>query len=111
MTLSVRALDANGDWTFGQGLQNYLTGTPSVGQRIYTRLRCVKNDWFLNYDFGIDYFSANPEVITEQIRTTILSTDGVVELLEFNVTLNDNRVLSISATVRDEAGELIEVNT
>lgn len=111
MTLSVRALDANGDWTFGQGLQNYLTGTQSVGQRIYTRLRCVKNDWFLNYNFGIDYFSANSELITEQIRTTILSTDGVVELLRFDVELNDNRVLSVSATVRDETGELIEVNT
>ncbi len=36
--MRVRALDVNGDFTYGKGQNDYLTGNAAVGQSIKTRL-------------------------------------------------------------------------
>lgn len=110
MILATRALDANHDWTFGQGKQNYLQERESISQRIKTRLLCLRNDWFMALDYGVDYFSANEAVITKQMQQMIIETNGVVELLSFTYTVDDDRKLSVSAVVRDVYGQEIEVS-
>jgi len=109
---AVRSLDSAGDWTFGNGRSNYLVGKDAVSQRLTTRIRLVTNDWFLNLDIGIDYFSAQPFTIIQQIRETILTTDGVVELVSLDSSYDgEERKLVVSAIVRDEQNNLIEVTT
>lgn len=109
MTLNVRRVDSNGDWTFGSGKNCYLTDTAATRQRLKTRLRCVVNDWFLNFNYGIDYFSADRDVIETQIRRTILETDGIEALLSFTSGLDEERKLTVTALVIDTAGNEIEV--
>lgn len=53
----IRALDANGDITFGQGRQNYLTGQAAVALNIQTRLLSFLNNAFWAMGFGIDWFT------------------------------------------------------
>ena len=71
---AVRIVDQAGDWTFGNGRNNYATGRDGLAQSLSTRLKCIVNDWFLNFDFGIDYFGGTPYAIEQQILKTILNT-------------------------------------
>jgi hypothetical protein len=55
--MSVRALDANGDWTFGAGQNNYLTGLAEVIQNIQTDILSFYGDCFFDTSKGIDYYN------------------------------------------------------
>lgn len=55
--MRIRALDANGDITFGQGQQNYLTGQAAIGLNIKTRLLSFLNNCFWAMGAGIDWFT------------------------------------------------------
>ena len=46
--MRVRAIDKNGDWTFGHSRNNYKTGIEAVKQSVVTRIKSFKNDWFLD---------------------------------------------------------------
>lgn len=109
--IAIRRLDKDGDWTFGNGKSSYTANRESVEQSLVTRLRCVKNDWFLNMDYGIDYFGGTPYIVEAQIRQTILRTKGVVELVELSSDFNsDERRLLVTAIVTDEQGNSIKVS-
>lgn len=50
----VRALDINGDWTFGQGKGNYLTNQAAIAQNVQTRLLSFLGDCFFDPTAGIN---------------------------------------------------------
>lgn len=52
-----RGLDSNGDWTFGQGKSNYLTGNDAIGTNIATRIRSWIGDCFFDQNAGIDWLN------------------------------------------------------
>ena len=106
---AVRALDKDGDWTFGRGRANYLTKIESTAQRLATRIRCVRDNWFLDFSYGIDYANGTPQEVEAQIRRTILETKDVAELVAFSADYGEDRNLVVTATVRDITGELLEV--
>lgn len=85
----VRSLDANGDWTFGQGKSNYFSGQKAIMQLIRTRLLEFLGDCFFSVDEGIDYWtflSGKDQLSFElAIRTTILNTQGVTGIISANV--------------------------
>lgn len=83
----IRALTQTGDWTFGQGVQNYLRDEPAIEENIATRLRSFLNDAFWALDFGIDWYellgATGPETqaaIVLATRQMIAESYGVVRI-------------------------------
>ena len=102
--MRVRALDLSGDWTFGQGSNNYLQNNAAIVQDIATRLRSVLGDCFFALSDGIDWFnllgSFNLLGLSAAVRTTILNTQNVTKLIAVNVNLDDNsRKVTMNYTV------------
>lgn len=79
--MRVRALDSNGDWTFGSGQNDYLSGTSAVIQAIQTRLLMFLGDCFFATNQGIDWFtflggSKNQLALELAINAVILNTQS-----------------------------------
>ena len=55
MTVRVRRLDKNHDWTFGQGFSNYASESEAIAQNVQTRLWSFTNDWFLDLEHGLPW--------------------------------------------------------
>lgn len=78
-----RALDADGDMTFGAGQANFLINSPAaVAQAIRTRLLLLVTEWFLDQEEGTPYQTQILGVRTQETRDAaiqdrILGTDGV----------------------------------
>lgn len=105
-----RALDANGDMTFGQGSGNFLINSPeAVGQAVMTRLRLLTGEWFLDVEAGTPYstqiLGRNTTATYDQaIRERILDTEGVTDLVNYSSSLVGRR-LSVAATINTIYGE------
>jgi hypothetical protein len=101
----VRALDSNGDWTFGGGDSNYLEGNAAIEQQIKCRLLEFTGNCFWNPQGGLNWPGLlgqrnNQQVLNLQIGSIILNTNGVTSIQQLNVQLNRNtRNLSISWVV------------
>jgi hypothetical protein len=82
-----RNLDTDGDWTLGQGQQNFLRDEAAIELNIQTRLKCFLGDCFWAVEFGIDWWNLlgtrNPVAqanIVIQVRTMIANSYGVVRI-------------------------------
>lgn len=99
----VRGLDANNDWTFGRGKNNYLFSKAAIGQSIKTRLSSFLGDCFFDTGAGIDWFnllgSKKEFDLTLAIRAVIFNTPGVTRLLEVSTVLDQNRNLRVEYSV------------
>jgi len=106
----VRALDIDGDWTFGQGKNNYLSGQLAVAQSIKTRLSSFLGDCFFDTAAGIDWFNLLGSKRVLELRlaiaSTILNTDNVASLVELSVNLDQNRLLTTQYTVTTNFADL-----
>lgn len=106
----IRALDANGDWTFGKGKSNYKKDLPALRQNIKTRLLEWKGDCFFDSGAGVDWNSRlgkrsqiNP--LIDEVRTVILKTDGVTEVLNVDSNLDSDRNLTLNYSIKTVFGE------
>jgi hypothetical protein len=103
MAITVRKLDNNKDWTFGQGLANYQDKDNAIAQNVSTRLKSFMFDWFLDQQANIDWFNIlgqknNKQVILNVVKTTVLNTDGVIsvsDILILDGTDTQSRMLQI----------------
>lgn len=108
--MRVRRTDKDGDWTFGQGRNNYADGGECVAQRVCTRLRSFQGDWFLDLEHGLPWLPrmerpADLAQIEVDIKRCILTTEGVSEILDFQLDVTpDDRRLAIGVTLRDNLG-------
>ncbi|BBP84549.1 MULTISPECIES: hypothetical protein [Pseudomonas] len=108
--MRVRRIDKDGDWTFGQGRNNYADGSECVAQRVCTRLRSFSGDWFLDLEHGLPWLPrmerpADLAQIEVDIKRCILTTEGVSEILDFQISETpDDRRLGIAVTLRDSQG-------
>jgi hypothetical protein len=103
--MSVRALDVNGDWTFGSGRNNYLTGNAAVGQEIRSNLLSFLRDCFFSMADGIDWFAIlgfkNTQSAQLAIAGRILNTPGVTGIKKLQVDLAPgSRRISVSYQVQ-----------
>jgi hypothetical protein len=102
-TQIVRALDGNGDWTFGQGFNNYLSYNYEIAQEIQTQLNMFLGDCFFDLTAGIDWWNLlgakNEDLILLFVAATIANVKGVTGILNLSTTLDDNRNLSIQYSV------------
>ncbi len=112
-----KRLDENNDWTFGNGLANYLKDNEATLQNVMTRLKSFKNDWFLDTETNIDWFNilgskTNEATIIKEIERVTLETEGVVRVNSIKLTYdsdNGNREASVFmdiATAYSEANIL-----
>jgi len=113
--MSVSRLDSNGDWTFGQGLAGYITGSDEIKQNVVTRIQSFKNDWFLDTDAHIDWFNLlsnrnTKETTKSQLSKTVLDTVGVNTLDELNFILDrENRKANIQLSYTDIYGASVPI--
>jgi hypothetical protein len=79
---------------------NLVTGVPLVQQRLKQSLMFFLGEWFLDETDGVPYYrdilKKSPDKITVEsaLKTAILETPDVLELLEFNLTY-DNPIRSL----------------
>lgn len=87
-----RNLDLQGDWSFGQGLSNYIAKNAAISLNIKTRLLSWLNDCFFDMNAGIDWTnrlgSKNQRALLERdLRRVILQSYGVTAIVTFDTVL------------------------
>lgn len=108
--MSVRKVDKNNDFTFGNSLRDYAREGEEVHQNVTTRLKSWYNDWFLGVDEYIDweFLLSNlntSEEIQKQVRAIILNTVGVARIISLNIEVNKTQR---NATVECEYDTLFD---
>ncbi len=108
----VRALDGNGDWTFGFGLGNYLSKQARFNQNIQTRLFEEVGDCFFNLGAGLNqslYTQKSILALDLAIRGIIMGTPDFVGLAALTNRLTSSRqvvftysVVSIYGPISDQ---------
>jgi hypothetical protein len=88
-----RDLDSNGDWKFGQGLNNYIHDDAAIGLNIKTRLLSWVGDCFFDMNAGVDWAnrlgSKNQRALLEaDLRRIILQSFGVTGIISFDTEVN-----------------------
>jgi hypothetical protein len=100
----VRALDANHDWLFGQGLLDYKSNLAAVAQDIDCNLQMFLGDCFFAINNGIDWFNLlggkNQLAINLAINAAILNTIGVTGILQTSFSISENRALTVVYNVQ-----------
>ena len=114
--MKVRRLDEKHDWTFGNGLRSYARDSKSVAQNVKTALLSLYSDWFLDSEHGVRWFNylrKNPDIsaMEGELKSAILNVDGVVKLMEFEISLDVNtRLCTVFVAYLDIFGEENEVS-
>jgi hypothetical protein len=102
----VRKLDANGDYSFGQGSINFwINSALGVAQNVGTRLGLWQSEWFLDRTVGtpwaqkvLGYGTASLRDVA--IKTVILQTENVTELVSYSSVANPaTRKFTVSGTI------------
>ena len=106
--MRVRALSPTGDYTWGQGGNNYLVDSPAaVGQLVATTLRLWQGEWFLDVLYGTPWLqqilgqSGAKSVVDIIIQSVILGTQPagcVTQIVSYSSALS-GRGLTINATI------------
>lgn len=100
----VRSLDANGDWRFGKGKNDYLFNNKAIVQNISTRLNSYLGDCFFALDEGLDWFnllgSKDQRALELAVRSVLLNTAGVTALVDLSISLEEiTRKITMQYTV------------
>lgn len=105
-----RLLDANGDFTFGSGLNDYVANNAEVAQDIQMNLNMFLGDCFFATNVGIDWFNLlggkNLTALNLAINSAILGTTGVTGLIQTSLSLNEQRQLVVIYSVQTVYGVL-----
>lgn len=87
-----RNLDADHDWTFGQGKANYISDDAAIGLNIETRILSWLNDCFFDMAAGVDWLnrlgSKNQRTMLENdLKRIILQSFGVTAINSFSTSV------------------------
>lgn len=114
--MRVRALDTNGDMTFGQSSANFLIDSPSaVAQAIEVRLQLWTGEWFLDQTVGMPWTtqvlgSRTQTLYDAAIIQKILDTPGVASIQVYSSSLaTQTRTLTVTATVSTQYSQNVSV--
>ena len=101
--MKYRALDTNGDTTFGTSTGMLQNSPASVAQAISTRLRLNKGEWFLDKTEGLDLsliLGNNTQGTRDlAVKSRILGTTGVKSITQYSSTMNASRAFTVNAIV------------
>jgi hypothetical protein len=101
-----RALDKNGDYSFGHGQANFLVNSSAtVAQAILTALLLHQGEWFLDNTVGVPYetkvvgYNTQP-LYDSVIKNAINGVQGVLAITNYSSSLNTvTRLLTVTVTV------------
>lgn len=114
------ALDDDGDLDLSTGGPRWVRGLEAVAQAMRIRLQRFKGEWFLDLDEGVPWLeregiTADEALLGQRfneaktraaLRTALLDTTDVLELLELAVSFNiATRQLSVTWTARTTFGD------
>lgn len=114
-----RRLDASGDYTFGQGKQDFLRDIDAVGQAIMTRLKLLLEEWWEDTQDGLPLWQSilgatgakNTKIADSLIRARIIGTENVTGISSFTSTFNrDTRAYRFLAVVDTVYGKVTVTN-
>lgn len=99
-----RALTPTGDWTFGNGIQNYATDQTAIALDISTALKVFLGECFWATNAGVDWWNllgGKDQVnLLLQCRQVISSRDGVTKINSVSASLDrTTRRLSVAFNV------------
>lgn len=83
----------------------------AVAQRVFIMLRTFESEWYLNDSTGVPYltrilgYKIEKSTVNRILQQKILEQSGVADILEFNSTLNGNRVYEASMRIRTTGGD------
>lgn len=84
----IRAIDSEGDWTFGSGLQSFKKDLPAIEQNIQTRLKSWKGDSFSQPAEGVDYNNfmdiGTKPLLDSDVKRVILQSEGVIRMKTYS---------------------------
>jgi hypothetical protein len=109
--MRVRALDANGDMTFGQGQDNFLINSPqAVAQNVVTRLALFTGTWFLDTTDGTpwdtDVLGRYTQGLYDPIlQARILGTPGCIGIQDGSYTsvrYSNTRALNVACIIETQ---------
>lgn len=108
-----RKLDADGDYTFGLGINNFYKNSPdAVAQAVKTRLGLIQGEWFLDVNAGTPY---NTEILGHgtvskydfAIQNVIINTQGVLKIIDYASGVDPStRKAQISCTIDTIYGQV-----
>lgn len=109
--MRVRRVSADGDMVFGGNQRAFHRDTPdAVAQIVESRLNLWTDDWYLDRDEGTPYrteiLGKRTEALRDPaIRTRILDTPGVTEIVAYSSVLDRNdRQFAVSAQIDTQYG-------
>ncbi|TWH46324.1 hypothetical protein [Sporomusa sp. KB1] len=92
-----RRLDANGDYTFGQNRQAFLSKEEAVAQAVYTRLKLLLTEWWEDTEDGLPLFQVilgartnrGTQAIDLILQKRIRNTTDVTDIFDFSSTFDN----------------------
>jgi hypothetical protein len=91
-----RRLDANGDYSFGQGRANYATGREAIAQAVKTRLKLYLGEWWEDLGDGLPLWQsilgasgATKNAVDKMIISRITGTHEVNGIRDVRATFVD----------------------
>ena len=103
----------NGDYSFGNGSNDFYSGTIAVSQAIKTNLLLLYGEWWESIDQGLPLFQnilgqpgtpENEQAIDLLVQGVISNTPGVISIKNFSSTYA-NRTYSLTCTVETQYGD------
>lgn len=113
--MATRAVDSVGNWQFGNSFTNYKTDLDELKQNIITSLKSWKGDCFFDLDAGVDWYNIlgsynQDDYLKENIINIVQNIDGVININDYNATLDENRNITINLIINTVYGTIqIEV--
>jgi hypothetical protein len=120
VTAFLQASDGDLDLTTGitPGRLTLIDGIEEKAQKIQNRLGIARGEWFLNVLVGTPYYehilgmkAPDLELIRRVFLKVIKSVEGIVDVPELLVSLNENREVEYSFRAIDDAGQVITGGT
>ena len=113
-----RRLDKDGDYTFGNGRGNFLSGVDAVAQAVSTRLKLFTGEWWADRNDGLPLFQSilgyqgkNKATVDRLITERILGTQNVIGIKGISSQYNaDTRAYQFSATIDTAFGDVVITN-
>lgn len=94
-----RNLDSNGDWTFGNNLESYVTEQNEIAINLKTRIMSFLGDCFFATNEGIDWWNLldyrYQNRLENAVQEVIKNTPGVTAINSVDVVIGSNRKLRI----------------